>query len=109
MNTRLVDSGQLSRCFRNKFFPNLSQKEEGLAGGTQQALVNQLEMVAGNKFELTTFWILDGSWTPTLPVYSQAPIEQLGRDLAPSRTRIRTASVRAGGGRNRPGIRKNDG
>jgi len=55
MNTRLVDSGQLSRCFTNKFFPNLSQKEEGLAGGTQQALVNQLEMVAEGKFELTTF------------------------------------------------------
>ena len=63
MNTRLVDSGRLSRCFRNKFFPNLSQKEEG-PGGTQQALVNQLKMVAGGKFELTTFWILDGSWTP---------------------------------------------
>jgi hypothetical protein len=35
--------------FRNKFFSNLSQKEEGLAGGTQQALVNELEMVAGGQ------------------------------------------------------------
>src|ERR1700730_17180907 len=47
MNTRLVDSGQLSRCFRNKLFPNLFQKEEGLAGGTQRALVNQLENGCG--------------------------------------------------------------
>ena len=34
---------------------NFSQKEEGLAGGTQQALVNQEDLVAGVRFELTTF------------------------------------------------------
>jgi hypothetical protein len=35
--------------------PLVEEKEEGPAGGTQQALVNQEEMVAGVRFELTTF------------------------------------------------------
>ncbi len=57
MNTRLVDSGQLIVvvALGISSFQIFPKKKKGLAGGTQQTLVNQLEMVAGGKFELTTF------------------------------------------------------
>jgi hypothetical protein len=36
-------------------FPNLSQKEEGLPIGCSEALAKSVRMVAGVRFELTTF------------------------------------------------------